>query len=393
MTPSALTPAARGARSTAKGSPASATKPPASARPASLSASVAVPPPPVARSTGHRSGVGRGSAVRAPRRVSGPLSGMVSGGTVALPAPGRAPSRPAPPRPHAPRPTAPRPSAPRRSAARPARTRAAGTPHGSLFAGALAALRALPDHPLLDRIVRGRAWIPLLGVLLVGIVAMQVEVLKLNAGVGRALAQSEALQSRNEVLRIDVAQLDNPLRIETMASKMGMTMASPGAADLLSAGGVDVSRALNSIASPNPTNFATMVLDAQPSSATEVAAQSTTTGDTAASTDATAAAGTTAPAAGGDATSTAGAATPVTAAPATEAAPATTGASADTAAPADTAAAPAATVPATGTAAAGTTTPATSAATGNTGNAGSSAGTATSAGAAAISSTSPSGGG
>ena len=34
--------------------------------------------------------------------------------------------------------------------------------------------------PLLDRIVRGRAWIPLLGVMLAGIVAMQVEVSKLG---------------------------------------------------------------------------------------------------------------------------------------------------------------------------------------------------------------------
>jgi hypothetical protein len=35
-------------------------------------------------------------------------------------------------------------------------------------------LLALPDHRLVDRLVRGRVWIPLIGFLLIGIVAMQV---------------------------------------------------------------------------------------------------------------------------------------------------------------------------------------------------------------------------
>ena len=56
-------------------------------------------------------------------------------------------------------------------------------------------IRGLPEHTLLDRIVRGRAWIPLLGVLLVGIVAMQVEILKLGAGMGRWIHRSSTLQT------------------------------------------------------------------------------------------------------------------------------------------------------------------------------------------------------
>ena len=61
-----------------------------------------------------------------------------------------------------------------------------------------AAVLSLPDHHLLDRVIRGRAWIPLLGVLLAGIVATQVEILKLGASMGRSLEQTSSLTSQNE---------------------------------------------------------------------------------------------------------------------------------------------------------------------------------------------------
>ncbi len=41
--------------------------------------------------------------------------------------------------------------------------------------------------------------------LLAGIVAMQVEVLKLSANMGRSIERGTALQSRNEQLRASVA--------------------------------------------------------------------------------------------------------------------------------------------------------------------------------------------
>src|SRR5438105_2710091 len=78
------------------------------------------------------------------------------------------------------------PRAPRRVSgpvpARPARERLA-----PVSERLVEAIRTLPDHSLLDRIVRGRAWILVLGVMLAGIVAMQVELLKLNASIGRSL--------------------------------------------------------------------------------------------------------------------------------------------------------------------------------------------------------------
>ena len=64
--------------------------------------------------------------------------------------------------------------------------------------------------------------------MLAGIVAMQVEVLKLGASEGRALQQSAALQSRNELLRAGVASASSEQRIEQLAAtRYGMVMPAP----------------------------------------------------------------------------------------------------------------------------------------------------------------------
>ena len=61
--------------------------------------------------------------------------------------------------------------------------------------GAFAArVRALPDARLLDRLLRSRAWIWLLGVLLGGIVAMQVSLLGMNAGISESVTRTTDLQ-------------------------------------------------------------------------------------------------------------------------------------------------------------------------------------------------------
>jgi hypothetical protein len=141
-----------------------------------------------------------------------------------------------------------------RPAARP-RSRRVGS-REPLGARALAFVKALPDHQLLDRIVRGRAWIPLLGVLLAGIVAMQVEVLKLGAGIGRSIERGTELQSRNELLRASVAQLADDQRIERLAAGMGMVMPAPDAINFLSLRPVGyVQRAVTSIHQPDAAGF------------------------------------------------------------------------------------------------------------------------------------------
>jgi hypothetical protein len=115
---------------------------------------------------------------------------------------------------------------------------------------------SLPDHLLLDRVVRGRAWIPLLGVLLAGIVAAQVEILKLGASMGRSLEQTTTLTSQNELLRDSVASLSDDQRIERLATSMGMVLPPPGAVGYLTASQRgDVTGALNNIHAPNAAAF------------------------------------------------------------------------------------------------------------------------------------------
>src|SRR5438105_12464726 len=149
----------------------------------------------------------------------------------------------APPRPR-------RVSGPARSRVGPSVSRRVAFP-----ARAAAFVRTLAEHSLLDRIVRGRAWIPLLGVMLVGIVATQVEVLKLGASIGRSIQRGSALQSRNELLRASVASLADDQRIERLAAGMGMVMPEPAAISFLSAHPADAGRAVSNIHAPASATF------------------------------------------------------------------------------------------------------------------------------------------
>src|SRR5437588_3506247 len=125
-------------------------------------------------------------------------------------------------------------------------------------ARALALIKSLPDHSLLDRLVRGRAWIPLLGVMLAGIVTMQVEVLKLGTSVGRWMQRASTLQTKNDALQASVASLADDQRIERLAAGTGMVMPAPTAVSFLRAeeSGA-ISRALSNIHAPDPTGFIT----------------------------------------------------------------------------------------------------------------------------------------
>ena len=128
-------------------------------------------------------------------------------------------------------------------------------PATGMLHGIGAFVLSLPDHSLLDRVVRGRAWIPLLGVLLAGIVAAQVEILKLGASMGRSLEQTTTLTSQNELLRDNVASLSDVQRIERLATSMGMVLPPPGAVGYLTANQRDVTGALNNIHAPSAAAF------------------------------------------------------------------------------------------------------------------------------------------
>ncbi len=127
---------------------------------------------------------------------------------------------------------------------------------GSLARRAIARVSTLPDHSLLDRVVRGRAWIPLLGVLLTGIVASQVEVLKLGASLGRSVQLTSTLQASNQALSESVTELGDTQRIEKLATGMGMVMPPANAVTFLTApGATNIGRALANVHAPNAADF------------------------------------------------------------------------------------------------------------------------------------------
>jgi hypothetical protein len=139
-----------------------------------------------------------------------------------------------------------------------AAARAAAMPRESvaLSERALALVRGLPDHSLIDRLVRSRAWIPVLGVLLAGIVAMQVEILKLGSAMGHSVERASLLQTQNESLRASVAGLVDDQRIERLAVGMGMSMPRPESLVFLQARpGGGLAKALANIHAPDPTGF------------------------------------------------------------------------------------------------------------------------------------------
>jgi threonine synthase len=145
-----------------------------------------------------------------------------------------------------------------------------------MFARAAAFIRGLPDHSVLDRLVRGRAWIPVLGVLLAGIVAMQVEVLKLGASMGRAIERTSDLTSQNEVLRATVASLADDQRIERLAARMGMVMPAPDSVRFLQAQPEqNAARAVSNIHAPDASAFLAQLgsVTATPTSGASVAGQ------------------------------------------------------------------------------------------------------------------------
>ena len=67
--------------------------------------------------------------------------------------------------------------------------------------------RSLQDSTLLERLVRGRGWILLLGTLLFGLVALNVSLLKLNAAAGHSAERAKVLRIQNAKLRGKVSRL------------------------------------------------------------------------------------------------------------------------------------------------------------------------------------------
>lgn len=179
------------------------------------------------RPAAHRPGVRRSPSPRAPRRVSGPARGRVR--------------------------TAPRPA--------PRVTPRASAPAVSLpqLPRLVDILVGLPDSRWLDRLLRGRAWIALIAIALIGLVFMQVSMLGMNAGIGQSVERSSALERQNADLRATVSQLSSEERIQRAAADMGLIMPPAGDIRYLQSRGArrDATKAAQIMRAPAPLATAT----------------------------------------------------------------------------------------------------------------------------------------
>jgi hypothetical protein len=120
-------------------------------------------------------------------------------------------------------------------------------------------VRALPDHRLVDGLLRSQAWIWLIGLALGGIVAMQVSLLKLNSGIGRAVETASTLERQNAGLEASIGRLSSGARIEQAAATTGMVMPSAGAVEYVRVRpGVDPGWAVRRMTAPSPAAEALM---------------------------------------------------------------------------------------------------------------------------------------
>src|SRR3984957_12723726 len=161
-----------------------------------------------------------------------------------------------------PRPRPRRVSGPARPASRPApratpRTQREGrASQEGLAVGLLGALESLSSHRLLDRLIRGRMWIGIVAFALIGIVTLQLGLLKLNSGIGRAIERTSALQRENAALSIENSELASGDRVESGAGRLGIKLMPAGTLHFLdSHARTDVSGA--AVALRNPVHTTT----------------------------------------------------------------------------------------------------------------------------------------
>ena len=106
----------------------------------------------------------------------------------------------------------------------------------------------------MDRLVRSRAWVVIIGIGLIGIVAMQVSMLKLNSGISRAVDTVATLERSNASLKAEVSRRSAGDRIQTLAGQRGFLMPEPADVTYLRAGDKrsDGFRAARRMHAPDP---------------------------------------------------------------------------------------------------------------------------------------------
>ena len=146
------------------------------------------------------------------------------------------------------------------------------------------AIGGLADSGLVVRLTRGRWWIGVLGTMLVGIVALNVFALSLNASSSRVAEQTDGLKRANSALQARIAgQLSNE-KVQAAADDLGLLIPAPGAIRYLTPGPGDAAAAARRLANGDltlGTDVASAPVDpaaiTTPTAATDAAAPVTET--------------------------------------------------------------------------------------------------------------------
>jgi hypothetical protein len=136
----------------------------------------------------------------------------------------------------------------RKPAPRKAPTRRPGGQLIPIAVGTATAVRNLPDSGLVVRMTRGRAWIGVLGVLLAGIVALNVITLSFAASSGHIAQNIQALEEDNSVARSRDAQKSGTGRIRQEAAELGLSAAAADQVGAVEASPRDVETAARRLA-------------------------------------------------------------------------------------------------------------------------------------------------
>ena len=191
---------------------------------------------------------------------------------------------------------------------------------------------------LLDRLLRGPAYIALVGILLAGIVFFNVDVLELNHGIASTDTRSSQLKRENAALTLQLAKLGSSERIQRVALQNGLVLPQPGDVRYLRAGRGDAAHALRVMTAPDSTTAATVVPAPVTQQSSAAGSTPSASAPVASTTPGTTTSGSTTPASTtGPASTTPAATTPASAPTATPAPSSTATPAGATAAPATTA--------------------------------------------------------
>jgi hypothetical protein len=110
---------------------------------------------------------------------------------------------------------------------------------------AAGAVGGIADSGLVVGMTRGRLWIAVLGVLLGGIVALNVLGLSLSASTSGAATQIDELERANTVLRGKIAERGSGNRVQALAASLGLQTPTPKDVRYLKATPKDIAAAVS----------------------------------------------------------------------------------------------------------------------------------------------------